>query len=55
MTAGGNWNLVMSTPTGERQAALSLNTEGTILKGSQMADGNSVEIFDGTVNGNDIS
>jgi len=27
MTAGGNWNLVMSTPTGERQAALSLNTE----------------------------
>jgi hypothetical protein len=55
MTAGGNWNLVMSTPTGERQAALSLNTEGTIRKGSQMADGNSVEIFDGTVNGNDIS
>jgi hypothetical protein len=45
----------MSTPTGECQAALSLNTEGTILKGSQMADGNSVEIFDGTVNGNDIS
>ena len=22
MTAGGNWNLVVSTPTGERQAAL---------------------------------
>ena len=26
MTAGGNWNLVMSTPTGQCQAALSLNT-----------------------------
>jgi hypothetical protein len=30
---------------------LSLKTEGTTLKGSQMADGNSVEIFDGAVNG----
>jgi len=55
MTADGNWNLVVSTPMGERQATLSLNTEGTTLNGSQMADGNSVEIFDGTVNGNNIS
>jgi hypothetical protein len=55
MTAGGNWDLVVSTPTGDRQAALSLNTEGTTLKGSEMADGNSVEIFGGTVNGNDVS
>ena len=55
MTADGNWNLVVSTPMGERQATLSLNTEATTLKGSQMADGNSVEIFDGTVNGNDVS
>ncbi len=34
---------------------LSVKTEGTTLKGSQMADGNSSEIFDGTVNGNTIS
>jgi adenylate cyclase len=46
---------LIETLCDECQAALSLNTEGTILKGSQMADGNSVEIFDGTVNGNDIS
>ena len=40
---------------GERHGTLSLKTEGTTLKGSQMADGNSTEIFDGTVNGNEIS
>jgi hypothetical protein len=55
MTADGNWNLVVSTPMGERHGSLSLKTEGTTVKGSQMADGNSTEIFDGTINGNEIS
>ena len=55
MTADGNWNLVVSTPMGERHGSLSLKTEGTTLQGSQAADGNSTEIFDGTVNGNEIS
>ena len=55
MTADGNWNLVVSTPMGERLGSLSLKTEGTTLQGSQAADGNSTEIFDGTVNGNEIS
>ena len=40
---------------GERRATLSPTTEGSTLKGNQMADGNSVEIFDGMVNGNDVS
>jgi hypothetical protein len=55
MSADGNWNLVVSTPMGERHGSLSLKTEGTTLQGSQAADGNSTEIFDGTVNGNEIS
>ncbi|HML08524.1 MAG TPA: hypothetical protein VK430_10415 [Xanthobacteraceae bacterium] len=55
MTADGNWNLVVSTPMGERQATLSARTEGSTLKGSQMADGNSAEIFDGVVDGNKVS
>ena len=45
MTADGNWNLVVSTPMGERQATLSVKTDSSVLKGSQMADGNSTEIF----------
>jgi hypothetical protein len=55
MTADGNWNLMVSTPMGERHSNLSLKTEGSTVKGSQMADGNSTEIFDGTVNGDEIS
>jgi hypothetical protein len=55
MTADGNWNLVVATPIGERHVTLSVKTEGAKLKGSQMADGNSAEIFDGAVDGNAIS
>jgi len=55
MSADGNWNLVVSTPMGERQATLSVKTDGSLLKGSQAADGNSTDIFDGTVNGNEVS
>jgi hypothetical protein len=55
MTADGNWNLVMSTPMGERRGTLSLKTDGGTLKGSQSAEGNSAEIFDGTANGNNIA
>jgi hypothetical protein len=55
MTADGNWSLIVSTPMGERQATLAVKTEGTTLKGSQVADGNSTEIFDGTANGNAIT
>jgi hypothetical protein len=55
MSADGNWNIVVSTPMGERQATLSVKSEGSTLKGSQTADGNSAEIFEGIVNGNDIA
>jgi hypothetical protein len=55
MTADGNWNLVVVTPMGERQATLSARTDGNALKGSQAADGNSAEIFDGTVDGNAVA
>jgi len=55
MAADGNWNIVVSTPMGERHATLSVKTEGGALKGSQTADGNSTQIFEGTVNGDDVA
>lgn len=55
MAVDGNWNISMSTPMGERNATLSLTSSGTTLTGTQAADGNSGEIFDGTVNGNTIA
>ena len=45
----------MSTPMGDRNADLSLTTNGGALTGTQAADGNSGEIFDGTVNGDDVA
>lgn len=40
---------------GERQATLSVKAEGAVLRGSQEAEGNSADIFDGRVNGDTIS
>ena len=55
MAVDGNWNITMSTPMGDRDATLSLKSTGGRLTGTQSAEGNSVEIFDGTVNGDDLS
>ena len=55
MAVGGNWNLTMTTPMGERQATLTLKNSGGALTGTQSADGNSTEIFDGTANGDDLA
>jgi hypothetical protein len=55
MAVDGNWNLVMSTPMGERKATLSLKSAGGALTGTLDADGNSTEIFDGTANGDDVA
>jgi intracellular septation protein A len=55
MAVDGNWNIVMSTPMGERNATLSLKNAGGTLTGTQAAEGNSTEIFDGTANGDDVA
>src|SRR5258708_6862901 len=55
MAVDGNWNLTMSTPMGERNATLSLKSSGGTLTGTHGADGNSTEIFDGSVSGDDVT
>jgi hypothetical protein len=55
MAVDGNWNITMSTPMGERKATLSLKSSGGALTGTQGADGNSTEIFDGTTSGDDLA
>ena len=55
MAVDGNWNLTMTTPMGERKATLSLSSSGGTLTGTQGAEGNSTEIFDGTVNGDSVA
>ena len=55
MAVDGNWNITMSTPMGERKTTLTLKNAGGALTGSQAADGDSTEIFDGTANGDDVA
>jgi hypothetical protein len=55
MAVDGNWNITMSTPMGDRNATLALKNSGGTLTGTQGADGNSAEIFDGTANGDDVA
>jgi len=55
MAVDGNWKIVMNTPMGDRDATLALKSDGSTLTGSQAAEGDSTEIFDGTVNGNDVA
>ena len=55
MAVDGDWDITMSTQMGERNALLSLKSAGGTLTGTQGADGNSGEIFDGTVDGDDVA
>ena len=55
MSVDGSWNLTMETPMGERTATLDVTSAGGTLTGKQSAEGNSADIFDGTVNGNEVA
>jgi hypothetical protein len=55
MAVDGNWNITMSTPMGERKATLTLKNSGGTLTGTQGAEGNSTEIFEGTTDGSDVA
>jgi hypothetical protein len=56
MAVDGNWNIVMTTPMGERKATLTLKAAGAALTGTTSGDdGNSTEIFDGTTSGDDVA
>jgi len=55
MAVDGTWNLTMETPMGERRSKLTLKSSGGTLTGTQEAEGNTTDIFEGTVNGDDAS
>lgn len=55
MAIDGTWNVTMDTPLGERKATLTVTSAGGTLTGSQSADGQTGDIYDGTVNGDDAS
>jgi hypothetical protein len=55
MAVDGSWNIVLSTPMGDRNTTLTLKSAGSALTGTQGAEGESTEIFEGTVNGDDVA
>jgi hypothetical protein len=55
MSADGTWNLTLQTPMGERRSVLTLATSGATLTGKQEAEGNTTDISEGSVNGNEVS
>lgn len=55
MAADGTWNLTMQTPMGVRTSKLTLATSGGTLTGTQEAEGNTTDIAEGTVSGNEVS
>jgi hypothetical protein len=55
MAVDGNWNVTLSTPMGDRKTTLSVKTSGGALTGTQGAEGETTEIFEGTVNGDDVA
>ncbi|GGC56759.1 hypothetical protein [Chelatococcus reniformis] len=55
MAVDGTWNITMQTPMGERSSSITLASDGGALTGTQAAEGNSTEIFDGAVAGDEAS
>lgn len=55
MAIDGAWNLTMQTPMGERTSTVTLASNGGALTGTQQAEGQSTELFDGKTSGNDVS
>jgi len=49
MAYTGTWNIVMKTPMGDREAVLTLAQEGDALSGKMQADGNEIEVQEGSV------
>ena len=49
MTFAGTWNAVMKTPMGDREVEMILSQEGGALSGAMQADGNVIEVQDGSV------
>jgi hypothetical protein len=55
MAADGTWTLTLETPMGERKSTLTLSAAGGTLTGTQEAEGNTTEITDGSVAGDNVS
>lgn len=52
MSIDGTWDIVVDTPMGAHQSTVKLSDDGGTLTGTSEANGQEVEIYDGTSDGN---
>jgi hypothetical protein len=55
MSVDGTWKITLETPLGARSATLTLASAGSALNGTMSGDAGSTEIYDGKVDGDQIS
>ena len=54
MSVDGTWNLTLDTPMGEQASTLVVKVAGGKLEGTQSAQGQTAQIFEGSVDGNNV-
>ena len=55
MSVDGTYNLTINTPMGKQEGKLTVAADGGALNGTMEQGGNSVEIANGTVDGNNVT
>ncbi len=55
MSADGTWNVTMNSPMGAQDATLVLATDGDTLTGSMNSPQGSMDITDGTIDGDALT
>jgi hypothetical protein len=55
VSADGTWNVSINSPMGKQKGVLELTTEGDKLTGIGKAMGNTMELLDGSVDGDNLS
>ena len=55
MSVDGTWNTTMNTPMGAQQGTLELKTDGGTLTGSLSGAQGTLELQEGTVDGNELA
>jgi hypothetical protein len=51
MSISGTWNLTIDTPMGKQESVVELTETDGVLTGSATGSGETVELFDGSVDG----
>ena len=55
MSVDGTWNLVVKSPMGDQPSTLTLKADGATLTGTAAAQGNTNDIANGKVDGDNVS